>query len=338
MKMSVIKTGLTLTLALPMALGACKPLDDADEFRSGVPRHEDVSLAFPGNASTSQALSGGEGSVSAPLLGEKSEFYEVTRAITVTVNVATASVLGLVKLITAFPPTSIGMDVAVWGPHTEPLSPNTWRLTVHRLALGQFQYQFEAKDKTKDDSAYVIVLSGHHNVANPMVHRRRAHLPDYGHGDFIIDWDAAQTLPEHDDNVGTAAFTYSRLSPTADIMIDVDFHNVRDDETQMLVDATYEYTATPGAGGDFQFTITKNAVVTTTAPETLSIRSRWQESGAGRSDARFNGGDLAMGATANECWDSVFKSVYMTNSYGDAAKMWGAETACVFPTAEYDSL
>jgi len=28
----------------------------------------------------------------------------------------------------------------------------------------------------------------------------------------------------------------------------------------------------------------------------------------------------------------------MTNSYGDAAKMWGAETSCAFPTPMYSAL
>jgi hypothetical protein len=92
-------------------------------------------------------------------------------------------------------------------------------------------------------------------------------------------------------------------------------------------------------GGSFQFTITKDAVPTTPALETMTVRSRWQESGAGRADIKVAGGDLATTeATANECWntgDLGFPSVYQTNSYGDAAKIWGAQTDCVFPTADY---
>jgi len=51
------------------------------------------------------------------------------------------------------------------------------------------------------------------------------------------------------------------------------------------------------------------------------------------------GGDLgATQATVNECWSAAFASTFMTNSYGDAAKMWGAETTCAFPAAMYSAL
>ena len=94
-------------------------------------------------------------------------------------------------------------------------------------------------------------------------------------------------------------------------------------------------------GGTFDFKLTKDFITTTAALETMSIRSRWQESGAGRSDVMLTGGDLATvpaPATASECWDSNFLSVYMTNSYGDATKLWGAESMCAFTPAMYSAL
>jgi len=120
------------------------------------------------------------------------------------------------------------------------------------------------------------------------------------------------------------------------VNVAVTFHQVKDKETGMRVDAQYGYLETPAAGGSFQFTLTKDAITTTSALETLTVRSRWQETGAGRSDVKLVGGDLgATQATANECWDSNFASRFMTNSYGDAAKMWGAEADCVFAAADY---
>ena len=327
--------------ALSLAgLGAgCGKLDDVDEFRAGVPQHEDVALLFPGGDSAQAALTAtGTGVAQSALLNEKAEMYSMTRAITATVNGATLATLGLVKTITEFPPSSLGMDVAVWGPHTNALSPNTWRLTVTREAAGQFAYLMQAKAKTAADSEYLTILSGHHVVMDPGA-RRRVHLPSYGHGDFVVDWDAAQKLPEHDNNVGKAAFTYTRPSATAPATIDVVFTQIKDDETGMLVDATYGYTETPGAGGTFQFGVTKNAIATTAALETLSVRSRWMQTGTGRSDIKLSQGDLGtLEATSNECWDTNFLSVYRTNSYGDATKVWGAETSCAFATAEYATL
>jgi hypothetical protein len=119
----------------------------------------------------------------------------------------------------------------------------------------------------------------------------------------------------------------------------VAFTQIRDADTGMLVDAAYEYTEAPGAGGGFQFSVKKDAIQTTSALETLTVRSRWLQTGAGRSDAKFSGGDLgATEATGNECWDANFHSVYQTNSYGDPTKIWGIESACPFMPAEYSAV
>lgn len=325
-----------LALALPVLAGACGKADDADEFRAGVPQHEDVSLAFPGADGAQAALTAGDvGTAQAALLREKAELYALTRAVTASVNGGTLKTLALLAAITDYPAASVAKNVAVWGPYTDALSPNTWRLTVQREAAGQFAYVFEAKDKNAADTGYVTVLSGHHVIANPAA-RRRLHLPAYGHGDFLIDWTAAQTLPEHDSNVGRAAFVYSRPSAQAEATIAVTFTQVKDSDTGMLIDATYAYAEVPGAGGHFQFGLKKDAVKTTSALETLTVRSRWLQTGAGRADVNFSGGDLGTTVgTGSECWDASFLSVYQTNSYGDASKVWGAETACAFTPAEY---
>jgi len=330
---------LTLGLALATTAGGCAK-DDGDDFRDGVPQSQDVALVVPGAASNSSALTAADGTaaVQGALLNQRADSYKLTRDVTVVVNTATASVLTLVKTVTNYPPTSVAMDTAVWGPYTDPLSPNTWRLTVNRVAAGKFHYVLEGKAKTADDTGYVTVLSGNHNLSDPTAHRR-LNVPDYGDGDFLLDWNAAQTLPEHDANVGTAAFTYSRVSLTSPVTIDVTFTQVKDDDTGMLIDVGYAYTATPGQGGTFDFKVTKDMIATTPALETASVHSRWQETGAGRSDLLLTGGDLgAAQATSNECWDTNFLSVYMANSYGDPAKMWGAETACAFTPAMYSAL
>jgi hypothetical protein len=333
---------LVLVIGLPCAVGGCGKADDADPFREGVPYHEDVAMVVPGGATTAtqqQALTAGAVTeVRAALLGQLADSYKLTRDITDLVNGATESVLTLVKTITEFQPSSVAADVAVWGPYSEPLRQNTWRLTVNRVSEGVFDYVFDAKPRGTADSMFLTVLSGHHTVANPGAHRR-ANLPAYGHGDFTLDWDAAQKLPEHDDNVGKATFTYSRPSPIAEVTISALFTQVRDEDTGMLIDAQYVYGATTGMGGNFSFTLSKDAIATTAALETMTVRSRWQENGAGRADIKVVGGDLgATEATANECWgtgDLGFRSVYQTNSYGDPAKMWGQQTECVFSPADY---
>jgi len=341
------RAGLALLLvAAAIGTGACGKEDGAAEFREGVPYHEDVALVIPG-ISTQQGALTATGAAGVTLtrgalvgvgLGAIADSYKLTRDITDMVNGGTVSVLTLLKTITEFPATTVAPDVAVWGPYTGPLDQNTWRLTVNRLGTGMFHYIFEAKPRGTDDTMYLTILSGQHNVATPGA-QRRANLPAYGSGNFTLDWDNAQKLPQHDDNVGKAAFTYSRPSPTAPVNIAVMFTQVFDKDTQMRIDAQYDYLATPGQGGDFQFMFTKNSIPTTAALETSSVRSRWEDTGAGRSDIKIVGGDVGAGqATINECWgtgDTGFGSVYLTNSYGDPAKMWGAESACGIASADY---
>jgi hypothetical protein len=312
---------------------------DADEFRGGVPTREAVNLQVPGG-STSGALTA-EGVTRSALLGEKADTYTTTRAITAVVNGGTWAVLSLVRTVIDFPASSLHGDTAVWGPHTEPLSPNTWKLTVTRLEKNKFHWLFEARAKVDPDTAFMSIIEGTHTAALDGAGRP---MEGFGSGDFVIDWDAAAKLPEHDDNVGRAAFTYSRLSPAAVTSVDVDFKGIQDKTTHEVFDAVYRYGATPGAGGDLRYAadqdITPGPGPTGTAKEHFTVHSRWQETGAGRCDIRATGGDLdaiPLVVTGSECWDSNFLSVYKNLSY-DPNGDWGAEASCAFTPAEYAGL
>jgi hypothetical protein len=259
------------------------------------------------------------------------------------VNRATAAVLDLVKGITEYPPTTVDGDTAVWGPGTDPLSANTYRLTVTKVAPHVFTYKLDGKGKTDPDTAFVTVLSGTHTRAlDAAGHVMRG----FGSGDFTLNFDAADTLPQHDDNVGQIAFQYSRLSPTAAVTIDVSFTGVQDHcdpltcpTSGQIFDAVYAYSATPGSGGDLQYADAKNYVATSSATETLSIHSRWLLTGAGRTDMQLTGGDLGVTVdTSSECWDSNFASVYSFASY-DPTLDAGTEANCgAFATAAFVSL
>ena len=89
-------------------------------------------------------------------------------------------------------------------------------------------------------------------------------MTGFGSGNFVIDWDAADTLPQHDQNVGQIAFTYSRHSPTATVTNDVTFTNIQDNcdpstcsTHGQIFDALYAYAPTPGSGGDLQYGATR---------------------------------------------------------------------------------
>jgi hypothetical protein len=332
-----------LAVCLPgLALVPGCGLGDDNEFRDGVPSSDSVALKVPeGQSRTQGSLAAGDGvvEVRGALLGQTADLYQTTRNVTVVINGGTLAMLTLVHTIVQFPPTDVGGDTAVWGPHSEPLSPNAWRLTVTRVAPHSFDYVLAAKPKLASDSAFIAILSGHHNVvAGP--HGRA--IEGLGNGTFTVDWDAAQTLPEHDKIVGRADFTYARASFSERASIGVVFTGVKDDLNGEIYNANYQYAATPGAGGDFQYAAHRDVlpgpVPTGSARELFSIHSRWLETGAGRADVMISGGESpAPAPIVNECWDAAFASTFKNTSY-DPTQTWGQESTCVFSSASYSSL
>jgi hypothetical protein len=318
-----------------LAGAGCRKADD-EAFRAGVPTREAVSLHVAG-----APTDGSSGATTGALLGEKAGTYEVTRLVTAVVNGGTWAVLTLVKTVVSFPATSVSKDAAVWGPYHDALSLNTWRLTVTRVQPHVFSWVFEGKDKSLGDDAFLQIISGTHTAA---VDAMDDPIEGFGGGTFTIDWDKAAMLPEHDKNVGVAAFTYSRLTTAATVTVDVDFTGIKDDKTGEIFNAKYRYTSTPGQGGELRYAEDKDNVPgpgpTGTAKEHFTIESRWTEDGVGRCDLQDAGGDLGTTvAHGSECWDNRFDSVYRYLDYPDPVGNWGAESACTaFPTAEYSSL
>lgn len=307
------------------------------DFRSGVPSSASVSLSVP-TSSTAVQTSPTQpmlqtGTTQQALQGDPASLYQLTRAVTVGVNLGTVTVLGLIRAITDQTPTSFDGNTAVWGPYTASHSPNTWRLTLMKSGDHTYSYALEGKDKNAPDSSYLVVLSGTHTPALDASGRPER---DFGSGTFLIDWDKAQQLPEHDDNVGTAAFTYARPSLQDTAHIDVAFRGTLRLFTPGTTDADYHWDETPGQGGNFTFTTQTNVDRdANNTLEDLAIKSRWQAGGAGRSDVKATGGDLPSPATVNECWNASFQSTYLNESF-DASAGYGTEaTDCVFTSADY---
>ena len=337
--MKILKASLALVL-VSSSLAGCGMDDDgdvADDFRNGVPRRETVELVIPG-AGTGQALTdGAEAPVALSVRGQTAELYSLTRAVSGIVNGGGALTLALVKAIILHPPTVVTADSATWGPWTGALEPVTWKLTVNRVGPQKYSYELGGRARTDTTGAFVTVLSGTHS---PAVNAKGRPLERFGEGTLRLDWNARATLPMPDDNVGTADYRYARQSPGAGVEVDAEFKGVKDRERPgQLVDVSYRYRSSFGAGGSMEFVHTGPA--TSAKPGTrLAVKSRWTSSGTGRSDARGTGGDLPAGvaATWNECWNGAFDSVYQAMSW-DPSKSYGTEaTDCAFTAAEYSNL
>ena len=164
-------------------------------------------------------------------------------------------------------------------------------------------------------------------------------MEGFGAGSFTLDWDARATLPGPDGNVGTASYLYDHMGPGLVVKISAQFRQVKDDkQPTRLVDVDYAFVQNPGATGsmDFLYNVPASA---TSAGGLGKVRSRWQWSGAGRSDVVVTTTDSALTYTLSECWDinylSIYKSVPLSSSPTDN---YGSEAHCAFPTAETSSL
>jgi hypothetical protein len=320
-----------------LMLAGCGPMDREAEFRSVLPTKELVEVKTPeksGQGLTSEEAVHGQGK------GDLSELYKLTRATTVLVNGGTLWVLGLVDKVTQYPATTLTADTAVWGPYTEALARNTWKLTVKKTGESTYSYTVSAKAKEAQDPAFVDVITGTHTAA---VDEAGEPVKGFGKGEFTLDWDKQATLPEHDTNVGRFTVKYTRQDDKSAATVDAAFRQVRDEnDASKRVDADYRYAATPTQGGQFDFKLVQDWFKKegSAAKETLTIKSRWLETGAGRSDVELSGGDLGTEtATANECWDPTFASRYLRASYTVPQVQYGIEASdCAFATASYSSL
>ena len=324
------------SLSVFSLLGACRPVEDeVDEYRNAIPRNETVTMQVPAAQGAGQQLV--VESQSQALRGGVADFYLVTRRVSTVVNGAGALVLGLVKTVVSYPPTSITADTAVWGPFPGgALDPLAYKVTVKRSGDHKYDYAFEGRAKNgPDTAAFVAFLTGTHT---PALDGSGHAIEGFGTGSFTLDWDARATLPAPGDEVGKAHYDYARPSATAQVSVDAKFIQVKDDEHPgMKVDVDYLYRSTPGTGGSMEFVHSLPASMAA-AGARWAVKSRWTAFGAGRSDIKASGGTLPGEVKASECWDTSFASVYLVASWVPGAGYGTEATDCAFTPADYSAL
>ena len=207
----------------------------------------------PSRPARQSALTAGDGTTRSALLGEQADSYTLTRAVTGIVNGATGAVLVLVKTIVSYPPTSVHGDTAVWGPHSEPLDKNAWRLTVTRVEKHVFSWALDGKPKAADDSAFVTILSGTHTRAVDATRTVRSRTTAAARSSSTGT--RRRRCPITTTRVGRRdVHLLAHVAPAAVTTIDVDFKGIKDDPPSTeLYNALYRYTATPGAGGELKY-------------------------------------------------------------------------------------
>ena len=101
-----------------LALAGCPILrgeeetGSADEFRMAIPSEDVLKVAAPGDDAAGEA-----GVLRMAELGQRADLYVLTLRMTRTVNGSVWIIGAWLTAVTAFPPTTVETDRAVWGPH-----------------------------------------------------------------------------------------------------------------------------------------------------------------------------------------------------------------------------
>jgi RNA polymerase sigma-70 factor (ECF subfamily) len=130
------------------------------------------------------------------------------------------------------------------------------------------------------------------------------------------------------NEVGKANYSYSRL-PGQTATISAQFRKVKDKDKGTLVDLDYAYTHHAGGSGTMDFAYDAAAQLNM-ADGRATVHSRWQANGAGRADAKLTSSALPGGATASECWSTVFGSTFFAHSWNPALDYGVEATDCVY--------
>ncbi len=308
---------LFIAAAFGLALLACDPEDEGDDgdsvvvnaMRAALPQAEEMSLRIP---------------ASSALAPEQATFYGFTRGATLSVNGFVRLIANAVQDITELPPTETdGDSFAIWGPHTAPLSPATWRVRVDRTEGGRFTYLVEAWPKDEDDGAAKTVLSGEHVVTEA----ERT-------GSWVYDMTAAHALePIAHASTGRVEVVYA-LSDVRSL--EVHFDRVQSRNDPNVASTLYRYTEDADRSGTLDYIanldIHADDDPTMDRRELLQVRSRWEGEGPGRADVLATHGDLPDGVAADmvECWDDAYARSYVHLKYARFEQIEGDPEACPY--------
>jgi hypothetical protein len=297
-------------LMLSLLLIGCAP-QEKDELATAVPSRSALSLNVPQNGSS-------DGANASALLGDRASLYSFTRVVSRSVNGGVAAILGHIEFITDHKPTQRDANRAAWGPMTTGLDPAEWMLVVERVGVKQFNYVLAGKPTGADDSAYKPVMGGHANVVDET----------HGSGDFLLDFSAIHALDDSSRAQGGIAVHYDNVADPRNV--EVAFKDFSDAEGVMPRDALYRYAEHPDHSGNFEFVTPQDIDGDGATKEVLAVLTRWQATGAGRSDATATGGSLAdLTVHVVECWDASFAESYYHDNL-DIKPTAGDAASCVF--------
>lgn len=282
-------SNLVLATCLLGAAAGCGNYSNEDlEFMAALPEKADLATAVP----TRSALT----------LGETAEYYRLTRDVSRIFNGITGAFLGLIDSIRAYPPTTRHPSERIWGPFPSENQPGWMIQMVMTRAGATFTYRLEFQPASDPSSAWLPLIRGWYAATGGV---RR------GQGEITVD-----TAPLRAAGVDPGLGFLDHLTvdyTTSEFPIDVKLSFVNfanplkpDDPTQ----GSYEYAVQSNGQGALTYDYFANTLPGPVVEEFL-VTSRWLGTGEGRADLQLVSGDNFVGTHATQCWDGMFRAVYI---------------------------
>jgi hypothetical protein len=310
--MKIAKSLLSAACVLGLSVVGCIKKDaPPDDLARAIPTNDQVAIKLPATAAR----------IEAPQVGQLSTYYVVTRNVTQMFNGGSAWVLILIHSIVEYPVTSVSGNTYTWGPWSgNGLDPAIYKLDVTANGDGTYDYVLSGHAKSDATAHFIAMIDGH---ADPRLGYGK------GNGSFLLDFDAAREVNPIDNanNKGQIDAHYDLTARHLDLTI------MSTDASGNPISADYAYDESADGGGNMTFSVQAD-VGGTAAVENVTLRSRWLATGAGRGDARIEGGDLgSVQAIASECWSATFDRVYYTDS-ASFAPTEGNVAQCAFASVD----
>jgi hypothetical protein len=325
------KTLTTLTLlALGTTLGACAPQEG---FPGHLPSNEAVTIRVPGDD--------GGGGLGQALLGDVSDFYVHTYRTSRFLNGHVVALLERVRQVTASPPTTSAEQRWTWGPHTPGgLEPLTYRLVVEEVGAHTYNLDLQARPRRSTAEEDFRSLMDGQVVGSGQGDGR-------GQGSLTLHFDNAGAMNPGVLERGEVVIGFDSLAWPRSVTVDfLQFSGAHGTPH----DATYRYAENEDRSGTFLFSVLTNIHRDEEARpglETLSLRSSWAASGAGRGDVTVTGDEVeaqlagasleATHVQATECWGEEFTVVFQDTVPAELRSgirpLQGDPAACAVPAS-----
>jgi len=292
--------------------------DEAQAMAELIPQEDSLRINLPAASSSPTAKSS----------GDWAHFYVMTRQVTEKVNGLIGWTLGITHHVTTtYPPTWSDQEegLAIWGPWSDsgldPVETGVWMRLEDDGSHSWAIFQVPKGGTIEEDAVPVIA-----GVVDP------GSTVEEGTGVFAIDFTTAAELDPAVDAHGVFYVEYAHDPGGVDAVAAFEGYGEGDDA---LIHALYAYSQDAAGAGEMDLAWLQDIDESGT-DEILGVKTRWEATGEGRSDAVVTEGDIDETVTASECWGSDFQTAFWTDSIGFGEAV-GAESDCAFGSAEYPS-